>query len=1315
MFNHLIQQWFDQKFEQPTEVQKAAWREIDTGKDVLIAAPTGSGKTLAAFLSAINRLFIKPETEVLKVIYVSPLKALSNDIHLNLQQPLAEIQSLFSEKASASEIRAEVWTGDTTAYQREKIKKKPPHILVTTPESLYNIITSKAGRAMMGGIETVIIDEIHALAPNKRGAHLLLSLMRLEALTLKRPQRIAISATQRPIEKVRDYILHPEFSSIIDLGHKRDMVLQVVIPETPLEIIMSNEQWTEVYDALAKEINAHRTTVVFVNNRRLSERAAKHLAERVGDGLVTAHHGSLAKKHRLEAETALKNGQLKAIVATASLELGIDIGDVDLVCQIGSPGSIQAFLQRVGRSGHGVNRTPKGLLFPLTVDDLLEAEALMQAIAGDELEHIAFPDQPLDVLSQQIVAEVAGKSWPVKQLYHLFKSAYLYRNMTSSQFYQVIQMLADGFSKRATFQKALVFFDAVTDEVRARKSSMLTAVLNGGTIPDQFDYDVRLLPDDIKIGTLNEDFSFESLPGDIFQLGNHSYKILKVTTGTVFVEDANGQPPNIPFWFGVTMWRSDTLSEAVSRVRQQLQSHNESATKVGQLVKAMHIPERGVDQLINYALNTQNVLARMPSQSDIVVERFFDGNNDMHLVVHSVYGSRLNRAWGLALRKRFCKQFNFELQAAAIEDALILSLSSTHSFELASIKDYLNPETVKDVLIQALLDTPFFVTQWRWNASVALAVKRRNGSKRVLPQFQRNAAENLVAEVFPDQIACAENLAGNRTVPDHPLVWQTLWDCTQGIMDIEGLAELLSQIRSQEVNLHFVDSQTPSPASMAIINARNFAFLDEAPAEERRTLAIHTQGLNDSFMAQVLSPKEIERFNLSIQPQVRDTDELYEWISYCGVVWPDELKEHQLTIKDMLATGRLLPIRFHGETAYFTLSQQTHIYNVWPDAFEPFKKPAANDSLTAFEASLKELVMNRLSIFGALTEADLLKRLPVAASLMHQALLALEQQGVVFRFQDDYWIERHILARLRKTHLGQKRQLVKTISIEAYEQFLSVWQYKTEPLVGLEGVQAVLEMFQGFAATASEWEEEILQSRVANYDGLMLDQLCQSGAYLWKRAEIKSISSTLASSSLQKTKLTFLNVENAAFVAVDEDKLVLAPEASLVYELLKTKGALFFRDIKVQLSLLPITIEQCLIHLLKHGLIATDGFQAARVFSKSPAERTRQIQKAKRSMRRSPNPYGYLEMMGRWSVLPNGRFDYEQCIDWMLSRYGVLSYDIWQREKQPIKWSVAIRSLQRMEARGELLAGRFIEGMEGMQYALPEAYELIKKSETVAA
>ncbi len=1279
MFNPVINQWFTEQFKSPTPIQEGAWREIGLGQDVLVAAPTGSGKTLAAFLSAINQLYEEgaDERTGLKVIYVSPLKALSNDVNINLQQPLVAINQL----GKGANITSAVWTGDTLSYQRDKIKSQPPHILVTTPESLYNILTSKAGRAMLAWVESVIIDEVHALASNKRGAHLLLSLMRLEALTIKRPQRIAISATQRPIEKMQRYILHPEQSTVVDLGHKRDMELSIEIPDTHLSAVMSNEQWTDVYELLTKQIKSHQTTLIFVNNRRLAERAAKHLAERVGENLVTAHHGSLAKEHRLKAEQALKAGELRAIVATASLELGIDIGDVDLVCQLGSPGSIQAFLQRVGRSGHGVDRTPKGILYPLTIDDLLEASALFRAVDADCLELTEFPHQPLDVLAQQIVAEVSQQPWLAERLYHLFKEASIYQQMSLDQFRQVVTMLAEGYSGRSSYQKSLVFFDEVTDEIRPRKAASLTALLNGGTIPEQFDYDVRLMPEDLKIGTLNEDFSFESIPGDIFQLGNHSYRILKVQTGTVFVEDAAGQPPNIPFWFGVQMWRSDELSSAVSDLRHEF---NEYLVD-NQEVPNLNVNEFGVSQMINYVTKTKDVLGVVPSQHDIVVERFFDGNNDMHLVIHSVFGSRVNRAWGLALRKKFCRQFNFELQAAALEDALILSLSATHSFELRTIEGYLKADSVKDVLIQALLDTPFFVTQWRWNASIALAVKRRRGGKKVIPQFQRNEAEDLVAEIFPEQIACAENIVGNRSVPDHPLVKQTIIDCTQGIMDVNKLGEILTAIDDGSINIHYMDSHTPSPTSFAIINARNYAFLDEAPAEERRTLAIHSQKLDESFAVHKLNRSDVEQFNQQLKPKVRDLDELQEYVYFMGLVWPDEAEEFATGLDDLTQVGRILKGTLNGSDVYYSI-KYAELIELWLQSPEKVE-------VNLFE----QLVANRLTISGLIDFDELRRRVPVAASFLQQLLIQLEVKGLAFQFNQDQWIERHHLAKLRKIQLSESRRAVKIMSTDAYQDFLQEWQFINNPAVGIEGLSRVLQQWQGFAANVNSWEEEILKPRVKDYHNMMLDTLCQSGQFIWKRAKAKFVSTDLNQMTIQKTQFTFLEREYSHLFPINGNLDGLNIKAKMVQQILIDHGAKFFRELLEISGLIPVELEQVLIQMIKQGLVTADGFQVLRVFSQSPAERRRQLRKAKKYA----NNLGYLEMVGRWSLLPQKDVRPSDYIQLMLNRYGILSYDIWNQEDMPVKWRNVSFELQRLEAQGELLAGRFIKNMEGMQYALP--------------
>ncbi|HLW75148.1 MAG TPA: DEAD/DEAH box helicase, partial [Gammaproteobacteria bacterium] len=692
--------WFRQSFAAPTGAQERAWPAIRAGKHTLIAAPTGSGKTLAAFLSAIDDLVRVGLAEGLgnecHVLYISPLKALSNDIQKNLQAPLEGIRNeLFAQGLPDVEIRAWVRTGDTPQSERDRMRREPPHIVVTTPESLYILLTSDSGRKLLSTVRTVIVDEIHALAANKRGAHLALSLERLAALTPKPPVRIGLSATQKPIEEVAHFLTGAgEDCTIVDTGHVRERKLHLEMPRSPLTPVMANEVWAELYDRLAELTRSHRTTLIFANNRRQAERVARHLAERIGEDLVTSHHGSLARAHRLDAEQRLKRGELKALVATASLELGIDIGDVDLVCQLGSPRSISTFLQRVGRSGHGVGALPEGRLFPLSRDDLVDCTALLDSVRRGELDTLKVLDAPLDVLAQQIVGDVACREWDEAALYETFRRAWPYRDLTRKDYSEVVQMLADGFSTRRGRRSAHLHRDLVNGKLRGRRGAKLIAVTNGGAIPDQFDYDVILSPSGLRIGTLNEDFSFESIPGDVFQLGNTSYRILKVEQGRVLVEDAKGLPPNIPFWFGEVPARTLEMSRSVSRLRAEA----DRRLSAGEDLQPWLTGEMGIDavaarQLAEYLAAAKAALGTLPTQDTVVFERFFDEAGDQHFVIHSPFGARINRAWGLALRKRFCRKFNFELQAAALEDTIALSLGATHSFPLEEPAKYLSPAT----------------------------------------------------------------------------------------------------------------------------------------------------------------------------------------------------------------------------------------------------------------------------------------------------------------------------------------------------------------------------------------------------------------------------------------------------------------------------------------------------------------------------------------------------------------------------------------------------------------------------------------------
>ncbi|MEZ4272474.1 MAG: DEAD/DEAH box helicase [Myxococcota bacterium] len=850
-FHPCVEAWFRAHIGNPTSAQMDGWRAIQDGKHTLIAAPTGSGKTLAAFLSALNDLFCEALSGGLpdetRVLYISPLKALSNDIHKNLEAPLAGIRQALQDASLGDVLVTQaVRTGDTPPSQRQRMLRRPPHILVTTPESFYLLITSQLGRRCLSTVRTVIVDEIHALAGNRRGAHLALSLERLQAITAQPPQRIGLSATQKPISEIAHYLIgvRPEQPpcAVIDTGHTRPIDLRIELPESPMEAVMANEVWEEIYNRLAMLIAEHRTTLIFVNTRRLAERITHNLNERVGAENITSHHGSLSTKIRHAAETRLKQGQLKALVATASLEMGIDIGEVDLVCQIGSTHAIASLLQRVGRSGHWHGGLSKGRLFPLSRDDLIECAALCRAVHAGDLDRLQVPEHPLDILAQQIVAASACDDWQAEDLFKLCTRASPYAHLSRRDFDNVVHMLADGFTTRRGRRGAHIHYDGVNDRIRGRRGARLAALISGGAIPENADYRVEVDPESTFVGTINEDFAIESMPGDIFQLGNNAWQILKVQNGVVRVRDAQGQPPTIPFWLGEAPARTDELSRAVSQLRSDVEDALGDQRRIDRaaamLAQDVSVSPEIATQIVDYLAATRDVLGVIPSQKNIVIERFFDEAGGMQMVIHSPFGGRINRGWGLALRKRFCRSFNFELQAAANEDAIVLSLGETHSFPLDDVFAFLDTKTVRDVLVQALLDAPMFQTRWRWNTNRALAVLRRRQGKKVPANIQRMEAEDLISVVFPDSLACLENIAGERQIPEHPLVQQTIKDCLIEAMDIDGLVALLGKIDRREIQCTAKDVPEPSPAAHEIINVRPYAFLDDAPLEERRTRAV---------------------------------------------------------------------------------------------------------------------------------------------------------------------------------------------------------------------------------------------------------------------------------------------------------------------------------------------------------------------------------------------------------------------------------------------------------------------------------------------
>jgi ATP-dependent helicase Lhr and Lhr-like helicase len=1274
-FHPVLRQWWASRFAEPTPAQLEGWRAIREGRHTLIAAPTGSGKTLAAFLTSIDQLLREGlESELpdeVRVIYVSPLKALSADIHKNLAVPRREIHA-----AAPVKITAAVRSSDTPQPERAAMLRTPPHILVTTPESLYLLLTAERSRQMLKTARVVIVDEIHAVLQSRRGAHLALSLERLDHVCGRKLQRVGLSATQKPIEEVARF-LTSEPVAIVDKGHKRHIDLAVEVPSSPLEAVMSHEVWKEIYDQLVSLIESHRTTLVTVNTRRLAERMAHQLSERLGPDVVAAHHGSLAKEARLDAEQRLRDGKLKVLVATASLELGIDIGHVDLVCQISSPHRIATFLQRVGRSGHTIKGVPKGRIFPLTRDDLIECAAMVRAVHDGVLDQVSVPDKPLDVLAQQVVAEVsAEEEWDENALLNVFRGAYPYRNLEKAEYDEVVEMLARGYNTRRGRRGALLHHDTLNKKLRARKGSRLTAIVNGGAIPEVFDYRVLLEPEGHFIGTLNEDFAIESLPGDVFQLGNTSWRILRIGNGVVRVADAQGQPPSMPFWLGEAPARSEEVSEAVSALRaaadfelpgpDEPRKEDELSPAVDLLKKEYRLSQSAAEQVAAYLGETKRSLGVVPTGDVIALERFFDESGGMQLVLHAPFGSRINRAWGLALRKKFCQGFNFELQAAATEEGLILSLGELHSFPLEEVFRYLHPNTVRETLIQAILASPIFETRWRWSSTLALAVPRNRGGARIPNQIQRMYAEDLLQSVFPDAVACQDNLPGAREVPDHPLVQQALRDALEEAVDATGLERELQRLHAGEIQTVARDTPEPSVLSHELLNSAVYTFLDDAPLEERRTRAVYTRRATEVRSADdlgALDPAAIERVRQEAWPIANTSDEMYDALMVAGYLKDNELAVHWPALLTELGARAV-----RKGNAWFALER-------------------LNDDPI-------EIVASRMEVLGPVTEREL--EIPEAES----ALLALESQGRILRgrFSSSHelqWCDRRLLARIHRYTLNRLRAEIEPVSAADFMRFLLHWQHVAgeDQVKGAEGLMAVVEQLEGYELAAAAWENDVLPARVADYDAAQIDQLCLSGRVAWGRLTPGT------KAPLRTSPIALMQRQNAAHWGLEKDGVSdFSSEAKAVREALEKRGASFFHEMVSTTKLLPSYVERGLAELAGAGIASADSFAGLRALLAAPEKRRNLVETA-----------------GRWSLLKSEKNDNVEAIArTLLKRYGVVFRTLLQRESQLPPWRDLVRVYRRLEARGEIRGGRFVGGFGGEQFAAPDAVgrlRAVRKSE----
>jgi len=1407
----LVREWFTARFGTPTEPQEQGWPHILAGHTTLISAPTGSGKTLAAFLACIDRLVRKALAGELRdrteVLYVSPLKALGNDIQKNLEIPLGEILQMAGERGMLMpEIRTAVRTGDTLMKDRQAMLRRPPHILVTTPESFYILLTAEKSRAILRDVETVIVDEIHAVADDKRGVHLSLSLERLEALTHRSPVRIGLSATQKPIEEVAHFLAgngRPD-PVIVNVGHKRTLDLGVEVPASELGPVASNEMWDEIYARIVQLVHDHRSTLVFVNTRRMAERVAHHMATLIGEDNVAAHHGSLSRKLRLAAERKLKEGEIRVLVATASLELGIDVGTVDLVCHINSPRSIAVALQRVGRSGHWRGAVPKGRFFATTRDDLAECAVLVRAIHSGELDRLIFPESSLDVLAQQIVATVVSSSaaaqpretpdssmttdgWDEDELFALIKRAYPYRNLTREKYAEVLEMLSEGIASQRGRYGAYLHHDRVNRRLRPRRGARIAAITSGGAIPDNSLFTVVAEPDGAIVGTVDEDFAVESMAGEVMLLGNTSWRIRRVEgrTSRILVEDAQGQPPGIPFWRGEAPSRTSELSEQLGNLRREISDRlpgvtpvegwrnlPEVADTVAWLEKECGLDLAGAEQLIQYVIEGRVVLGEVPTQRTIVAERFFDEGGGMQLIIHAPFGGRINKAWGLALRKRFCRGFNFELQAAATDNGLNIALAEQHSFPLGDVFQFLHSESMPPILEQAALASPIFQTRWRWDATRSLALLRFQGGKKVPPQIQRMRSDDLLASVFPDVAACQENIEGDIQIPDHPLVNEVMKDVLTEAMDIDGLREVLRQIESGEIRCIAVDTPIPSQFSHEILNANPYAYLDDAPLEERRARAVQMRrALPESVLEEVgaLDPAAIAQVQDEAWPDVRDADELHD-VLHTLVMMPERSSQYSaLSNQEMGEEWRRFfdTLQSQGRALVAEVSTGTHERKFWvaterlqifqslhPEAVRdgedthsiPEGIPALHSSVQSEAIDPAEALLSAvrgwMQHIGPTTATEIAELLEVSASEVEKALLRIEATGAILRgkfrpgrstegisrtedasaiTKETEWCERRVLARIHRLTVSTLRKQIEPVTASQFMNWLLRWQHMAPgtQVRGEHGTLEVIRQLQGFEIPASAWERFILARRIAAYDPAHLDQLCLAGAVGWGR--LSPHPATLESAGEEPGQETRRRViptrvaPIAFFVREDSDwmrprdpgtedpeRAFLSPVARRLLALLQQRGALFFPDMVRSTGNLKAEVETGLWELVAAGLVTADGFENLRALVTPKSASGMGPGKVRRPRHAA----------GRWSLLYSEGADRDRAVEsccWMLlRRHGVVFRDLLTRETNLPRWREMQIAFRRLEDRGEIRGGRFVDGFLGEQFALPVAVESLR-------
>ena len=1390
-FHPAVRTWFGDRFGEPSPAQIKGWPVIAAcgtppGHDVLLCAPTGSGKTLAAFMWAIDRLFRDAErgelSDRIRVLYVSPLKALANDIRVNLEEPLVGIRQAAAglceggiETQQILEVRAGLRTGDTPANERSAMLRRPPHILVTTPESLFILLTSPRFRQNLSAVRYVIVDELHALAPNKRGAHLMITLERLERMArlggAPRPVRIGLSATLHPIERLAaflsganesaDGVRHTRPVRIVRADDRaRWLDLAVIAPGPEVGALATHQHWEAMYDAVAALVKEHRTTLVFTLSRRWAERIALNLQKRLGADAVMAHHGSLARAERLDAEQRLKRGDLRAIVATASLELGIDVGAVELVCQIDSPKTISAAIQRIGRSGHRLDATPRGRLFALTIDDLLECAAAVRAIRAGRLDEVEIPVGCMDVAAQQIVAIAAEESEIGEaELLRILRGAYNFADLDGEGLARLLGQMAAELSTRVQGAAPKIFYDRTGGRVRARRGARLAAITSGGTIPESGNLDVVIASQGRKIGDVEEDFAQESSRGDIFALGSMPWRVLGISRNRFMVEPAPGMAPSLPFWQTEAAGRSPALSAEVSDLRREVVTRAASGGEDGAgawLAAECAIDERAARQVVQYVRRGEAALEALPDQRTLIVERFFDGLGGTQVVIHSPLGIRVNRGLGLALRKRLCQSFDFEIQASAIDDAVLLALNARHSFPLETLTAMLSARSLRHVLEQALLAAPMFEVRLRHVATRALAVMRSMRGRKVPAWIQRLRTQEVAAAIFPQREACLENRPAEVALPDHFIVGETMRECLEESTDIRRLLDLWRGIESGEVRVVNVDAVAPSVFAHRVLLAWDYSFLDDGERANRRSRTVmlnrsmaedvlRTEDLSEMLATEAVETVEAEVTGRAVSRRARDRDELYELIRSHGSLRPDALEERvggdwRAILAALEQEGRVVRLGLEpGEAQTLIAAEDVALFAAAYPGASVGSLAAAALATAAPEAeeAQREIVRRALRTSGPVEVAELGERLRMLPEALERHLTALEAGGLVFRGHFTprrfapgaianprtadsplQWCDRYNLERIHRLTLNRLRSEVEPCSDDVYAAFRMRWNHigGAGTTGDSSGVAIVLEQLSGLAFSPELWERAILPARIPGYLPEWLDLLCLGGEVVWSAVPGE------AAVAQVPARITFFRRRRASAVSPDRRAETQAEETEdrdgrAVFLALAAGGAQYLDELADRAGLAERVVLAALWRLAAAGKVSNDSFAPLRLLWSAPRavraiapdrDRRNRGDAALRARLRS-------SVAGRWSTLASAPaagggeardLARERALA-LLERNGILTREMLALESEPVPWQEISFALRRMEYAGTVRRGYFVRSLSGEQYATPPALEML--------